>query len=254
MPTGSTAFITATACLGCLAGCAIPGSQYVFRPTEQVNSTIAGYPASHYKVPPEEPRGEIDITSFGITRMQVVEKGPISRLLHVRMVVSNASDAGPWTIDAREQLLSVTGEGQSRPAYVNTDVRSLPLVLVEPRQQKTIDLYYTLPRGMQTSPKLNHFEVFWHVVTPGRVLAERTPFERREIENEIRRTDDVNLGVAYAAGWGPIWWYDPFYPLTTFRHAVILHNQNPILVRRNFVAPRKVYVVAPPAIPRRKWY
>src|SRR6185369_17976194 len=75
---------------------------YVYRPTEMVNAETAGYPTARYPVPPESPRGEAYVTSFGIVDMDVAP-GIKAPLLNVRLAVANNSTE-IWQLDTRQQV------------------------------------------------------------------------------------------------------------------------------------------------------
>ncbi|MCU1280842.1 MAG: uncharacterized protein JWM53_4388 [bacterium] len=238
----------ALAALGC------GESRYIYRPTEQATATSDGLPAARYPVPPESPRGEVNIASFGPTKMQVTTSEEKVKFLHVRMVVANNNDAGPWVVDTRQQVVSLPQEGQSPPAFANSDVPGLPIVNVPAGQKHTIDLFYTLPEGMQKARHVPRFELFWHVQTPSREVAERTPFERTEADEAVASAYPYVAGypeLSLSLGWGPVWWYDPLVPAVTFYHPVIIHRRYPLFVRAPYTPPMRVYgraVVAPPRV------
>jgi hypothetical protein len=84
-------------------------------------------------------------------------------------------------------------------------------------------MYYELPDTMRKASQLPRFDLMWQVGTPARVVASRTSFDR------VDREPDVAYETTGAwplwAGWGPYWWYDPFYPRVVFVHAHPLHFQ-----------------------------
>jgi hypothetical protein len=216
-----------------LGACAI--EQYVFRPTEQVTAREMGMPASRYLVPPESPRGKVVVTSFGLRDLQASDTGESTRFLHVRMVVTNDNAAAPWSVDTRQQLLELPGEGRSRPAYVNVDQGALPQVQIAPTEKRTIDLYYPLPEDLKSARQIDQFDVLWNVQTERRLVAQRTPFERERVE-----PDEFYYSPEPYAWWGPIWWYDPFYPSATFAHPVVITHP-----RVRIVAPPRAVIGAP---------
>src|SRR5688500_13302001 len=89
-----------------VVGCAT--QKYGFRPAGNVTTAEAGYPASHYQVPPGSPRGEVYVTSFG-TREVDAGGGNRAQLIHVRMAVANHNADTDWTIDPGKQLLMPPG-------------------------------------------------------------------------------------------------------------------------------------------------
>jgi hypothetical protein len=194
------------------SGCA--STDYIYEPAEQANATLGGRTAAHYEIPAEAPAGDVRVTSFGITEVAPAGGGPRMHVLHARMVVANNSDAAPWSVDTREQFAWIPGEGKSRPAFVNSDDHGAPVLMVAQSQQRMIDLYYPLPVNVKSEDKLAGFDLLWQVTTGRRVVAERTPFERLQIEPVYATGYDYS----FALGWGPYWWYDPFWPHATFVH------------------------------------
>src|SRR5205823_5872901 len=117
--------------------------------------------------------------------------------LHVRAIVTNDGDDTPWTMDATQQLVEISGEGRSRPIFVNADVTTLPNVTIARHERRVLDLYYALPDTIRSDARLPRFDLLWQVNTPSRTVASRTSFER------VDRAPDV---VAYEgpAPW-PLW-------------------------------------------------
>ncbi len=193
-----------------LAGCTAPAPSgpYAYGPTEALTATLGGLPASHYPVPPESPRGDVTVTSFGIAHVEL-EGGVRQPLLHVRLQVSNEGDAAPWTMDSRRQSVGLPRFGRFGPAFANTDVAGAPVVTVARGEKRVIDLYYPLPPGAASEAKLASFDLVWEVETGLRLVTERTPFERRVVDGAY---DQPEASVWLGLGWGPVWWRDPFYP------------------------------------------
>src|SRR5881394_1465589 len=81
------------------AGCA---HEYAYLP---VDAAGGGGPAARYPVPPEAPRGEVYVTSFGFMQMDVAQ-GQSAEMMHARLVAVNNSPI-PWTVDGRAQQLVV---------------------------------------------------------------------------------------------------------------------------------------------------
>jgi len=208
------------------AGCApLP---YFFTPTEQVTATTDGFPAARYPTPPESPRGTVYVTSFGVVQADVAGTGKNTPLLAVRMVVSHDSGTEPWTLDTREQFLQIPGAGQSRAAFVNSDVNGAPMIPVAAGQKRTIDLYYALPAPLADGAKIPSFDFLWQVHTTERLVAQRTPFQKETVELATAWTYPV---FPMGPGWAPYWWYDPFYPEVTFYPPIVLHNTYPVLIQ-----------------------
>ena len=188
-----------------LGGC---DRSYVYQPTVATTSAIAGRPASYYAIPPEAPRGSVQLVTLGFADIQpqgAKDKSSV-RAIHMRMVVANNSQA-VWTVDTREQMLSLPQRGSSRPAYAAYDEGQGPLVVVQPSGKRTIDLFYPLPANMDDAEELPAFDTVWKVETDARVVTERTPFERLEVVPQYVYEDYY---------WGPGYYYDPYYPRGAF--------------------------------------
>ncbi|HET7505538.1 MAG TPA: hypothetical protein VFK02_31175, partial [Kofleriaceae bacterium] len=195
------------------AGCA-GSSEYVYTP-DTANATAAGLPAARTPIPQERPQGAIEIVSYGVTDLR--REDLQIPALHVRAIVTNDGDDAPWTIDTTQQLVEIPGEGQSRAMFVNSDVGTLPNVSIARHERRVLDFYFPLPDNMRTASRLPRFELLWQVTTPARTVASRTSFDRVDRQPEVAY---ATVGPAWPvwAGWGPYWWYDPFYPRAVFIH------------------------------------
>jgi hypothetical protein len=198
---------------------ACASGSYVYRPSEQATATLRGQPAARYALPPDAPRGDIKVASFGVARMELqvdTDNSEQIPTLQVRLVASNESDA-PWKIDTRQLAVHIPGEQGRGPAYVNTDQGGLPEVTVPPRGQRTIDAYFPLPESLRGARDVPQFDVSWQVTLPDRVVAQRTPFERFVVEERPYVNSYAGVGFygspiwSGPMGWGPVWWYDPLY-------------------------------------------
>jgi hypothetical protein len=232
----SLAVLAAGAFAFALVGCE---HQYVYQPVVSTSAAVAGRPASYYTIPPEAPRGDVRIATFGFVDIHPrnADEGAVIRGLHVRMIVANNSNA-PWTVDTRDQMLSLPGRGESRPAFVTVDAgASPPTVVVPSGEKRTVDLFYPLPPDLQKAEKVPAFDTVWRVDTGVRVVVERTPFERLEVEPSYPY-DYGPYDYAYTYGWGPNYWYDPYYGSSAFvgvqlapvyvRHPVIIRHEGVI--------------------------
>jgi hypothetical protein len=181
-------------------GCA---GQSQYRPTEAVAGELEGAPAARYPLPPESPRGDVNVASMGVVSVQPAGGGDKVPMIELRLAVSNDNDTGNWTLDVREQRLSLAGGSDTTPAIVSGNASSDPMLVIPPGQRRTVDLYFPSPVA---EGKLPGFDLLWVVHTPQRAVAERTPFQE----------DHSREGDAYGApttviGFGPAYWYDPFY-------------------------------------------
>ncbi|HEX2690422.1 MAG TPA: hypothetical protein VHN14_27595 [Kofleriaceae bacterium] len=196
-----------------MLGCA-GTSDYVYTP-DVTNARAAGLPATRTPIPQEQPQGAIEVASYGITALH--REDMTIPALHVRAIVTNDGDDTPWTLDTTQQIVEIPGEGQSRAMYVNTDVGTLPNVTIAKHERRVLDLYFPLPDTIRDEAHLPRFELLWQVNTPARTVASRTSFERVEKEPEVAYQPGLATWPLWV-GYGPYWWYDPFYPRTVFIH------------------------------------
>jgi hypothetical protein len=190
-----------------LLGCA--ADKYIYSPAEQTTSTVSGLPAGRYEIPPERPHGTVVVASSGVVEVKFTGNVK-SHMLSVRMVVTNNEDDTAWTFDTRAQRVIFAGGGESTPAYVNTDSNTLPVVDVPRSQKRSAELFYPLPATSKGAKELPEFDFLWNVQTAERPIAERTPFNRFELEPVF--------AAPYAYGWsyGQYWWQDPMWPGPTY--------------------------------------
>jgi hypothetical protein len=206
--------LTAVA-VACAAACG--GGSYAYVP-EGATLRADGRPVTRIAIPPEQPRGEVRVESMGITSLDGRSDRKID-VIHLRLAVGNDSDDRPWTIDTREQLLEIPGEGRSQAIFVSSDRDSMPIVQVPRRDRRVLDLFFPLPATVDDEDDLAGFELLWQVNTGDRVVAQRTPFGRVSTEPPVQYSGSIYTG------WGPYWWHDPFYS----RHVFIHHR--PIVIR-----------------------
>jgi hypothetical protein len=216
--------LASVALFGCASG------TYLYSPAQQANARENGLPANLSQVPPERPYGNVVIASPGIVRMKFHDDVK-TRMLSVRMVITNNQDDVPWKIDTREVRAILSGVGEVAPAYVNTNV-PLPVIEVPRGEKRTLDLYYPLPPEAQNAKQVPEFDVVWQVQTGERLVAQRTPFERLELMPVY--ADVYYNGWTYA----PFWWHDPFvpWPVWTVQSPVYWNYMRP-----DYVAPQRTY-------------
>jgi len=207
----------------------------------------AGYgPATRYPFPPDVPRGEVYATSFGFTQMDVAP-GKAVETLHARLVIVNEGP-GTWSIDGRQQLLSVRHDlSPIAPAYLNTEGGPGPTYEVAAGQRRIIDLYFAVPAGAQRPKDLPWFELAWRMQVGTQSIQQRTVFQRFDGTATPREPypDYVFVGL----GWGGGWWYGQTFPY-----------QQPPVIRGYYYPPARARTSAPdwrgvpratPAIPER---
>lgn len=200
-----------------LGGCAT--SAYVYRPAEEATATIDGYTAARYAIPPEAPQGDVRVASFGVMDIRQPGRDEDIAALHVRLIVANDGGTTTWRMDTRKVRAELRGAGDAGVPLVSTRAAGLPFVEIPPGQERTIDLFYPLPASLEDEEDIPAFDLRWSVRTDARVVTERTPFERIEIDRH------PPTYVVMGAGWyGPYWWYDPWYypPGVVVRPTVIL--------------------------------
>lgn len=194
-----------------IAGCE---PTYVYAPAVSTAATVSGRLATYTPIPPEAPRGDVRIATFGLVGLRTPGQGDDDEVVAVqlRMVVANNSDK-PWTVDTREQRVKLPADGESRAAYVSTDQGAPPVVVVPPGGKREIDLFYPLPEHLEKERWLPAFDLVWKVQTDTRLVVERAPFERLKVEPR----PDVSYygGYGWGYGWGPVY-YDPWYPRGAF--------------------------------------
>ena len=196
--------------VGLIGGCAETPAYY-YAP-EAPTVTRNGVPTRVEKIPPEAPQGTVEFSSVGIAQLQ---NG--TRALHARMAVDNEGDDTPWTIDIREQLVEIPNVGRSAPLSARADLQTLPTITIGRREKRTIDLYYPLPPGVNSADNLSGFDLLWQVRTAQRPISGRTRINRFEAE------ENYSTNMVVYGGWGPYWWYDPFFPAVVYR-PIIVHE------------------------------
>jgi hypothetical protein len=190
---------------------------YAFEPAVRRGALLAGRPAAYYPVPPAAPRGDVRVASLGTTKVRL-QGGLEVPVVQVRLVVANNSNS-EWVVATRDQLAAIAGEPLRAAAFVNTDSDRAPLVAIPPGERRTLDLFFALPKGMTKPKDIPYFDVIWRLRTGQEEVAERTPFERFEIEPAAAPLVDYG----FATGFGPYWWHDPFWPSFWFGPPVIVY-------------------------------
>jgi hypothetical protein len=202
-------------------------TEYLYAP-RAATTWIDGYPATRERIPPEEPHGAVEAVSFGVISLDAGGRDVLA--LHARLVIENDDDIAAWQLDTRDQLLEIPGEGRSRAAFVNTDVSTLPILRIERRDRRVVDLYYPLPAGIDSNDDLGRFAVLWTVRTPDRDVGGRVMFDRVDADDYV----DDETHVVLVSGWGPYWWYEPSYSRVVFVHPrrVIIREPAPRIIIR----------------------
>lgn len=172
---------------------------------------MQGRVAAEYPLPPNAPRGDLWISSYGIT--DVTPQGGSSqtlRALHLRVVIADNA-ASPWTFDTRDQRVDLRGRGPVAPAFASTNAgASPPVITIEPNGERVVDLFFLLPPDLQHAEQIPEFDALWRVNTDAGVVAERTPFERLSVEPDEGYYDEWDYGPDYY--WAGPYWINPLIP------------------------------------------
>ena len=150
--------------------------------------------------------GSVEVASFGLVEL-TPDDTPAMSTLHVRLAIANTSDRAPWAFDISKVTLDL-GSFHENVTMANSDLATLPVVILDRGEHATIDAYFALPAP---PVDLSHFGVTWQVSTGAGVRLERTRFV----------VDDQRppfMPIEHRAGWGSVWWFDPTHEWTHFYH------------------------------------
>lgn len=118
--------------------------------------------------------GAVKVASNGIVSLRV--SGNVVPAIHVRMLVDDA-DGRTFDVDTGEAHVRIPGGGGSSAMFVETGIRG-PTIAVGPGEERVIDLYFPLPRGVFDNGLLPSFDFMWSMRTPSQTLYRRTHFDR----------------------------------------------------------------------------
>jgi hypothetical protein len=187
-------------------------------------------------VPAQSPQGEVRVATLGIATIAPRSRDDDSRTpaVHVRLEVDHYAGA-PWQVDTRQQIASMTGRGQSRPAFASSSAGQPPVVTIAPGASVRIDLYYVLPRVMQKVTYIPRLELAWQMSSPEGLVQERMAF------TDLRREPPAPRELyAWDRGWWGPSWFDPLWAEDAFVGA-------PTLVAPTTEQQSVVDVTLPPA-------
>jgi hypothetical protein len=119
-------------------------------------------------------QGAVKLASEGVIDLRV--SGNVMPAIHVRMLVDD-TDGRTFAVDTGDVQVRVPGGFGSGPMFVETGIRG-PTISTAPGEERVIDLYFPLPRGVVTNDYLTSFDVVWSLRTPSQTLHRRTHFER----------------------------------------------------------------------------
>lgn len=161
------------AALAMVTGCA-PVRNFVIGPTPQTSRAdapglIDGHVAASYPVPANHPRGEVQLAVVRLTSVfePDVPDGTRIPVVVVRMIVRN-HDRQVWSVDGTRLGASIDGLPPEFPVRVFGDGQPAWVVVLEPGETRSIDLYYELPVKPVAKPSV---ALSWRVFTPAGTLA-----------------------------------------------------------------------------------
>ena len=191
-----------------LSGCASKEFKYV--PAEA--SVALGKEKSEaiYAVPPRTPSGKIRIYSLGIADLKPEQDSKPLRVLHVRMAISNQSNQRineVWSLNTEDQSVAFPNVPTVKPLFVNSDFQKHPVLEVQPRELRTVDLYFPLPLAAQSADDIREFDFHWMVKVGSQLVNETTAFNRIQIPPSPPVLYPYQpYPYGYGMGWGPVWW------------------------------------------------
>src|ERR1019366_6047080 len=166
------------------AGCS---ATYAYVPaTNAPLTTLYGHAASDYAIPPQAPRGDLRVASYGIEPLSPEGADDESvGALHIRLSIANKSDQ-PWTLDTREQQAALEGRATSTPAFAarSPGVGSPPIVTIAPNSTRLVDVFFPLPEDMQSASAVPALRFTSTVHTDAGPVSETTPFDRIETDGD----------------------------------------------------------------------
>lgn len=183
------------------AGCATETTAY--GPASEPQYAEHQAPAVPYPIPAADPKGTAYVMSFGAEHMPT-PSGAQGLYLHLRIAAENRADAAVWTIDTRDQVVSL-GAAPVQATYAESSAGGSVLTLTQ-GQHGTLDVFY--PLAAQANP--GKATLSWQVRRGGEPITGTTPFEL--VPNQPPEYVDYQP-VGVAVEWWPAWWWGVgFYP------------------------------------------
>jgi hypothetical protein len=164
-------------------------------------------PVVRYAVPPEYPRGDVYVTSFGFTELDSGAGHPVNAL-HARLAIANKG-TNAWALDGREQQLVAQGQPPQGPSFLNSDAGPGPLYLIPAGTTRVLDLYYVLAPPLDSTQGLGTFSLSWRLLVGAEPVSQTTAFAR--VEEQAEPYAPYPPFVAVGLGVGVGWWYGPRY-------------------------------------------
>jgi hypothetical protein len=156
-----------------------------------------------YPIPAADPKGTAYVMSFGVEHMPA-PTGTQGFYLHLRIAAENRADAAVWTVDTRDQVVSL-GPAPEHATYADSSAGGSILTLNQ-GQHGTLDVFFPLPpQGNPGKATLS-----WQVRRGNEPVTGTTPFEL--VPNQPPEYVDYQP-VGVAVEWWPDWWWGVgFYP------------------------------------------
>ncbi len=166
---------------------------------------------AHRVVVPATPMATamVNLASLGIAEL-TPDEGAAMATLHLRAVIRNLADDRPWALDVTRARLAMADGAPVGATFVNAELATLPVVILERGEHALIDFYFALPAELARRGPAS-FALSWPMNTPAGTIVQAW-FDR---DTAVARDHD-DLGPAPGAG--PDWWVDPGYPWSTYLH------------------------------------
>jgi hypothetical protein len=205
-----------------LSGCA--SSEYAYVPAQAPTAEVGGRVAAEYPIPAQSPKGQLAVLSYGVVWAGTDTEPNARPALHVRLLVTNSS-ARPWSLDTREQEVTVAGQPATGVAFASASPGGAqpPVVDVAPGKSRTLDLFFPVPPDLDDDASaVPGFDLSWRLNTNEAIFVGATRFDRTRVAEEEE--------PAYVAGpydycpdyyWCGPYWYNPMYPYWGFGVVVV---------------------------------
>jgi hypothetical protein len=128
-----------------------------------------------YAVPVEAPTGEVQIVSLGIADLPRPSRIGTERYVHMRLAAHNQTDALPWVLDSRDQLIELPSGATLPPRFAeSSNPASAAHVVLPPGQRGYLDLFFQVEDGFDPA----WASLVWKVRRGSGMIVARTVFER----------------------------------------------------------------------------
>jgi hypothetical protein len=193
---------------------ACSAERYAYAPVRTTSAELAGELAAIYALPPEAPRGEARVATFGITTLSPmgIEDSSL-RAVHLAIAVSNRSD-DTWKIEPAEARLLIGDRSEAEALYSTTERIVRPQrVDVPAHSSRWIDLFFPLALEARQASELPSYEMLWAIDVGTRKVTLRTTFARFLVERPPSpKGDDLSNPSALPGAEPPNRWPPPHVP------------------------------------------